>query len=536
MRPRTLAAETTDGAPMWRGLAALCAIFALALVPIIATPVLPLIDYYNHLARYFVLAHLKTSEFLAQHYAANWSLLPNIGMDILGTLLMRVAPPLLSGHLLAGVILFTIYSGVLALNYQLRKSARSLWLIAILLVPLLYSYIFVWGFANFLIGLGLSFWAAAWWIRARGRLIVALPVACLLAICIFLAHGLAFALYGLLLGGLELGLLIGSVRPWAPQLLRAFIGLSAQAVVPALMFVSTTTAKSEQGLTNADESVRRLIEQNGLVERVAELAIYRLQTIVRVAEGPTLWFDLLTFALTLAGLTALARMGRISLPKVIWPSLAIGAILVVVTPPALFGVGYVADRMPLFLALVALAGLRPNLRGDRMERIWIALLIILVAARIGYIALDWQKYRRDMAEFQAVASEVPPHSLVTGFTVSLRKHVSVAPRCEMYGPLMIALHNQAGPLFANATQQPLRLVGDLSQAVKLPKARGLSDEQAPEHFARYIAAANAAGYYQYLIICQADRVRAPLPPGATVLKKTERFTLVRLAPRKPAHP
>ena len=48
------------------------------------------------------------------------------------------------------------------------------------MVPLLYSYIFIWGFANFLLGLGLTFWAAGWW----RRLLIGLPVAYLLAMVI----------------------------------------------------------------------------------------------------------------------------------------------------------------------------------------------------------------------------------------------------------------------------------------------------------------------------------------------------------------
>ena len=41
----------------------------------------------------------------------------------------------------------------------------------------------------------------------------------------------------------------------------------------------------------------------------------------------------------------------------VWPPLAIGVVLVIFTPPALFGVGYIADRMPLFAALVFVAAM-----------------------------------------------------------------------------------------------------------------------------------------------------------------------------------
>lgn len=507
----------------------LSGIFITALIPIFATPILPLIDFYNHLARYFVLAHIGESDFLKLYYAENWSILPNIGMDVIGTGLLKIFPPLVAAKLLAITILFTIYSGVIFLNHRLTGGWS--WIVAILTVPLLYSYIFTWGFANFLLGLGLTFWAAGWWLTWRHRLTIATPIACALAIIIFLTHGLAFALYGLLLGSLEIGFFLFGGDRRIGKAAKQFAALALQAVAPAALFVLTTTAKSEEGITNADESVRRLLAQNGLIDRLVDLTLYRLQTIVRVAEGPTLWFDLFTFTATMAILAALALRKRINWERTTWPTIALGILLVGITPPALFGVGYVADRMPLFLALFIVAALTPRLRGDRFERACLGALVALTVVRVGYITSDWQQYRQDFSEFRSISKHIPPHNIAAGFSVSLTKHVSSEPRCEMYGPLLIAVGAQAGPLFANATQQPLKLVGDLRAAVDaLPRANGLTDADAPNYFSRYIAAADGAGQYRYLLICQMERLKDPLPADATVVARTNRFTLVRLAP------
>ena len=54
-------------------------LFFLALVPLLATPVLPLIDFYNHLARFYVLAHVGSDPLLAANYRAHWSLVPISG-------------------------------------------------------------------------------------------------------------------------------------------------------------------------------------------------------------------------------------------------------------------------------------------------------------------------------------------------------------------------------------------------------------------------------------------------------------------------
>src|SRR3546814_6249034 len=68
-----------------------CAV--LLMIPLLATPVLPLIDFYNHIARYYVLSHLYEAR-LAANYASAWALPPNLGLDALATPLLGVIPPL----------------------------------------------------------------------------------------------------------------------------------------------------------------------------------------------------------------------------------------------------------------------------------------------------------------------------------------------------------------------------------------------------------------------------------------------------------
>jgi hypothetical protein len=501
--------------------------FVLAIIPFAATPIVPTIDFYNHVARYFVLSRIDGDGFLQRYYASNWSLLPNIGMDVLGVGVLRALPALAAAKLLLILILLVQYSGILFFSRQVtgRYSLR----VALLTLPLLYSYIFFWGFANFLLGLGLAFWAAGWWMRMRDRLPVALPVACIAAIAIFLTHGLAFALYGMLLGMIELGLFLERPQRRLVDLVKAAAPLVVQAIIPVLLFRMATTSKSADGLTNADESVRRLMDSGRLARRLGELVVYRLQTIIRVAEAPALWFDVLTFLATIAILAMLCIRGVVTIPRRMWPAILLGLTLVVVIPPAMFGVGYVADRMPLFLALILVGSLSFRPTNGRLERACMVVLAVMVAARIGFIGVDWSRYRSEMEQFQTVAKAMPPQSLVSGFDVQLGRDDSVDTRCAMYPPLLALLDGHATPLFAYATQQPLTLVGPLAAAVeRMPKSIGQTD--APAYYASYIAAAQAQGQFRYLLICNADRLKTPYPPGTRVAATAGRFTLLELHP------
>ena len=161
--------------------------------------------------------------------------------------------------------------------------------------------------------------------------------------------------------------------------------------------------------------------------------------------------------------------------------------------------------MPLFLALVLVGSLSFRMKGSLLERILVIALAAMVLARIGFISVDWSRYRNELEQFQTVAKEMPPGSLVDGFDIQLGRDDSGDTRCAMYPPLLTLLDSHATPLFAYASQQPLTLVGPMAAAVAgLPKSRGQTN--APAYYAAYIAAAQAQGRFHYLLICNADRL------------------------------
>lgn len=491
-------------------------IAALALVPLLATPVLPMIDFYNHIARYQVLAHIGDDPFLAANYRAAWALLPNIGLDLLAMLLVPLVPAATLPHLIVAIILLVQLSGAVALNRALTGRTQAL--VALLAVPLLYSFILGWGFANFLFGLGLALWALAWWVTQRDRPWRALRLSAPIAIVILLVHGLAFALYGLALAGLEFGFWWQGRPRRLAGLLAALPPLLAQAIIPVTLFLASRT--SSAAVSNAGDSARRLAASGDLSGRLWHLASYRLTTIVRVAEGPSFAFDLAGFTLTLLLLALAWRRGALRLVPAALPVLGIAALLVALTPPALFGVGYVADRMPLFAALLLVAALEV-----RAEPAWlIAGVLALVGVRVAAISTDWQLLAADDRDFRRVAAALPRHALVE--TVITRSgRLDTAPRCQMYGPRLIAEYHAAGRLFAYAGQQPLALAGPLAAHVAAAPRPPVAERSRSDYAARLVATAARAGF-PWLLLC--DGAAVPLPPGGCPIAAAGRFTLIRL--------
>lgn len=486
-------------------------ILLIALVPLAVTPVVPTIDFYNHVARYYVLGHLDDVPALRDSYSVAWALLPNLGLDIVALPLFRLLPPLIAAKAVLILILSVQFGGVLALNAALNGRVNR---VSVLLAAmLLNSYIFTWGFANFLLGFGLSLWALASWVRLRERrLWLASAVGAVLAVVIFLCHGLAFALYGLVVSMLELGRWVRTRPRRVAPLAGAAVAVALQAIVPALLFLNTATVEAGNSLSvvvAGRSSVPRLMD------RLVVMAQDQLTAILRVANSPWLILDIVSFA-TIAGLLFVAvRRGVLRVNPVAIPALVLLGLLCVATPPSLFGVGKISDRIPLVAALLLAAALAPAARPDRRAQ---TLLLTAVAAiflvRTAANIIGYVPYGQDFADFLTVARRAPAHAVVgPAIPDALRLRNPDAMRCEMYPPLMVPLHGNPAPLFSNPSQQPIRLRGALArQEAARRENSGAGGDLDPR----------AAGY-RYYLACGYDAV----PRQAyAVLARSGRFMLL----------
>src|SRR5262245_63298320 len=86
----------------WLAAAGLLAI--VLVIPFVLVDVPPVLDYPNHLARYFVLAH-PDDAILSRMYDIRWAILPNLGMDVLGAALLRLTDLHVGGRILLAMSL-----------------------------------------------------------------------------------------------------------------------------------------------------------------------------------------------------------------------------------------------------------------------------------------------------------------------------------------------------------------------------------------------------------------------------------------------
>ena len=225
-------------------------LLAIAVVPIWSVRIPPLVDYPNHLARMHILSSRNQSIFLQQYYEIRWAILPNLGMDLVVPPLVSLVPVEHAGRVFLSLIFCLLAGGVVALH-RVVHDRWSLW--PLLAMLFLYNSVFLWGFLNYLFGLGLSLWVFAAWLVWRNQPAVRLiPIFSVFASALFFSHLFALGVYAIAVGAYELG------QSWKmrrhsqgrvfPQLTTAL----AQFVLPCVLLVfshslTRTLTRSRRG-------------------------------------------------------------------------------------------------------------------------------------------------------------------------------------------------------------------------------------------------------------------------------------------------
>ena len=137
-------------------------VFVIVLLPLFATTIPPLHDYPFHLARMDAIAALTGEVHHPTHYQLGSFLLPNVAMDVAALGLTALLPPLLAGRVFLGIVLLTMLSGTMALH-RVIHGRFSPW--PLLAAFLMYNWIFLFGFINYLFGVGVMLWSLAVWLR-----------------------------------------------------------------------------------------------------------------------------------------------------------------------------------------------------------------------------------------------------------------------------------------------------------------------------------------------------------------------------------
>lgn len=411
-------------------IAAFTALLIIAGIPVFSTVLPPLVDYPNHLARLHLIAEGGN-----QFYAVRWAPLPNLAADLIVPPAARLIGLAFAGKLFLVLTFALIAGGTVWLN----RAATGRWRLSPLLVfLLLYDRILLWGFINYLFGLGVALCGLALWLRLDDRPGWRATASSLVALACFFSHIEAFGVYALALAGIEALPLYERWRAHRHRDLAQRLALAAiQFVVPAFLFF-LCQPPGESGPVSYGNFLRK-----------ADL-------LFSIFDNYSRPFDIACFALFVLLFAGLAWRGTLRLVPRLGVALAVLTAVYLALPSQMMTGSGVDRRLPVALFALLVAASAPKL--PRRPALLIAGVVGLVfAARTAVIEAVWLKadrvYAADIAVIDAlptgakIAVAYPSRDINAGAIPELHIATLAAARREAFVPTV----------FAYTTQQPLAL-------------------------------------------------------------------------------
>jgi hypothetical protein len=477
------------------------------LVPILTTEVPPLTDYPNHLARCYVLAFGQTDTVLSQMFSTHWQIIPNVAVDLLLPALMHVFSPLVAGRIILAFCLLLPASGAVALSYAYFQR-RSFWQIAAGFAS--FNALFLMGFLNFELAIGIAMWGAAIWIHYRERFPVAtIASGMLVATLAFFFHMFGFCFYALLVGSYELSVIVGrglrngtNVR----YAVRRVFSLAIALLIPAILYFASPLNKidASAGWPHVSQKV-----SNFLVPFLDYSSFFDVMTVV----------PLIAFLI----FCVMKRCASISKAAFICAATLLGVYIVM--PISFKGVYFVDTRLPVMLGFMFFAGFMPKGLSSRQRTAAVALFAVLFVARIAMITDVWMRSQRDLADVRDTIDSVEPGSRVLAADVvrkdnpgwyaempASRRLPELAPTYWHLASFVLLDRRAFWPnIFAEEGQQPIAVKGPYRELEAIgsppPDYRDLAlplDQVPPSELSRFPYLTNWSQKFDYVLVLNAD--------------------------------
>lgn len=220
-RPTRALIDRPEAAGWWQSRVLAGALVLLCALPFAWPAVPPLVDLPAHMARYEVALRLADSAELQRFFGYRWSLMGNLGVDLLVQPLARAIGLEPAVKLIVLVIPAVTAAGMLEIARAAHGRIPST---AYFALPFALSAPLLFGFVNFALAAGLAFVVFAIWLRRRSPLLllVAGPV-------LFVVHLYGWAMLGLMAVGSVLGRAIAERQAFGaalPQLAAATLPLA----------------------------------------------------------------------------------------------------------------------------------------------------------------------------------------------------------------------------------------------------------------------------------------------------------------------
>jgi len=355
------------------------------------------IDFANHLARFFVRHAQPDSAPLSSFYEFRAMIFPYLAADTLARPLLGFFDIYMAGKIIIGLAVLLWLLAPALLHRALWKE-WGLWpLLAALVV---YNATMTWGFIDYYITSAISMIALAGWVATENaRPLPRIAGFAAVGFFIYCCHLQGLVVFGLLLGGYELGKMVRDKK----LSLRNFIvtGLKLSPLfLPAMLhflYLSITMPP-----VHRLESV-----STTWADRVLMLAspfMYGMHT-----EGVKALHDISTASgfLLVAAFGLLWHRKNISLHKYMVVAVALIGTLALVVPPQVLGISFTHYRLPFVALALLIAATRP-LKEDALYKGLMVAFVVVLGTRLFYMTDVWKRYDAGTLEFINRAQVIKP--------------------------------------------------------------------------------------------------------------------------------
>ena len=384
-----------------RGFVALATL--IAIVPLLWPAIPPLVDLPGHMGRYRVqLTSTEQAPWLAEWFDFNWSLIGNLGIDLLIVPFAKLFGLELGVKLIVITIPALTVAGLLWIAREVHGRIPPT---AMFALPLAYSYPFQFGFVNFALSMGLALCLFALWLRLgrlkklRLRAAIFLPASCLLWLC----HTFGWGVLGVLAFSAEMIRQHDARKDagsghWIESWFRAGLGCLPLAL-PMLLMVAWRSGDHVTGQT-AD-----WFNWQGKIAWVMMILRDRWQT-----------WDIAATAVMYLILFKGLRDPAIEYSRNLALSALFLAAVFLVLPRIVFGSAYADMRLAPFMVAIALIAIRPRITmSARHASILAALGLAFFLARMAGTTVSYYLFAEDYETELAALDHLPVGARVVSF-------------------------------------------------------------------------------------------------------------------------
>ena len=352
------------------------------LAPIWTVRYPPLMDYPNHLASAFVLAHLRDGAFrFDQFYRADWNTYPYLTMHIILVGLQRIISIELAGRVLLSLCVLSVPAAAWFFVHRANPGEEGLAFWALLVANNL--YFFRYGFLNQQLSMALCFLLLGLWLWYLERPRIA-------AWCLLLVS--TTALYFTHLVGFAIAAVVMTAYAWASKRpIKQMIWAWALYVPGAILYLHATMGHGQGGK----------LQFRGLTDKIGSLVA------VMVGWSPAI--DFLTL-LVLIGVLAWAQIDNEEFQwNRPWRRATLILFLFYWILPAAYGPATNLDKRILpFVFVLSLAGAKVGRRGRKLALVAVLLFLL----RAGALEKYFVSVQPHLAKLTEAGFVIPPRARV----------------------------------------------------------------------------------------------------------------------------